>query len=59
MILNKQKHIDEKYSYLSKYGVIMWKSFWTPAKYQKNIQKIDIPFINTSQSIGQLVLPEL
>ena len=46
MILNKQKHIDEKYSYLSKYGDIMWKSFWTPAKYQKNIQKIDVPFIN-------------
>lgn len=51
MILNKQKHIDEKYSYLSKYGDIMWKSFWTPAKYQKNIQKIDIPFINNKMDI--------
>lgn len=44
-IFIKEKHINEKYSHLAKYGLVMWKSFWTPAKYQKNIQKIDVPFI--------------
>ena len=44
-IFIKEKHIDSKYAHLEKYGLIMWKSFWTPAKYQKNIQKIDVPFI--------------
>lgn len=44
-IFVKEKHIDSKYAHLEKYGLIMWKSFWTPAKYQKNIQKIDVPFI--------------
>lgn len=44
-IFIKEKHIDERYSHLKKYGDVMWKGFWTPAKYLKNIQKQDVPFI--------------
>lgn len=44
-IFVKEKHIDGRYTYLEKYGDVMWKSFWTPAKYKKNIEKIDIPFL--------------
>lgn len=45
MLFKKEKHIDSKYEYLSKYGDVVLKSFWTPAKYQKNIEKQDVPQI--------------
>ena len=44
-IFEKTKHIDPEYQHLSKYIDIMWKGFWTPAKYQKNIDKIDAPHV--------------
>jgi len=44
-IFLKEKHVDSRYTYLERFGEIMWKSFWTPAKYKKNIEKIDIPYL--------------
>jgi len=44
-IFKKTHHIDPNYQHLIKYGLIMWKSFWTPAKYQKNIEKQDAPYV--------------
>lgn len=44
-IFEKTKHIDPNYEYLMKYGDKMWKGFWTPAKYKKNIEKTDAPYV--------------
>lgn len=41
MILEKRMYIDPQYDYLDRYCNIMYKSFWTPAKYLKLIQEQD------------------
>ena len=42
-IFDRARHIDPKYQFLDKYVKIMYKGFWTPAKYEKNIHDIDVP----------------
>lgn len=44
-IFIKEKHINPRYSHLQRYGDIMWRGFWTPAKYLKNILRMDVPYI--------------
>lgn len=44
-IFTKTKHIDKRYGHLISYALTMWKGFWTPAKYQKNIEKTDAPYV--------------
>lgn len=41
MILEKSLYLNPKYDYLDKYCNIIYKSFWTPAKYLKLIQEQD------------------
>lgn len=41
MILEKSLYMDPKYDYLDKYCNIIYKSFWTPAKYLKLIEEQD------------------
>ena len=42
-IFTKEKHIDDRYNFLEKYISIMYRGFWTPAKYEKNIREKDAP----------------
>lgn len=42
-IFRREKHIDPKYSFLDKYVKIMYRGFWTPAKYEKLIAEVDVP----------------
>lgn len=42
-IFEKTLHIDPEYQHLEKYVDIMYKGFWTPAKYEKGIKEIDAP----------------
>lgn len=42
-IFKREKHIDPKYQHLEKYVYIAYKGFWTPAKYEKGIEKVDVP----------------
>jgi ribonucleoside-diphosphate reductase beta chain len=53
-IFEKSKHIDPKYQHLDKYVNIMYRGFWTPAKYEKLIKEVDVPhFFNTMGEIDQ------
>lgn len=42
-IFTKEKHIDPRYQHLEKYVTIAYKGFWTPAKYEKGIVRVDVP----------------
>jgi len=53
-IFTKEKHIDSRYSFLEKYINIMYRGFWTPAKYEKNIKEKDAPhYFNVMNSVDQ------
>ena len=56
-IFEKTKHVDAKYQHLDKYVNIMYRGFWTPAKYEKLIKEVDVPhFFNAMGSIDQDVI---
>lgn len=56
-IFEKTKHIDPKYQHLDKYVNIMYRGFWTPAKYEKLIKEVDVPhFFNTMEPLDQEVV---
>lgn len=42
-IFEKTLHLDPKYQHLDKYAHIMYRGFWTPAKYEKLIKEVDAP----------------
>jgi ribonucleoside-diphosphate reductase beta chain len=47
-IFERVLHIDPKYQHLEKYVHIMYRGFWTPAKYEKGIKEVDAPhFFNS------------
>jgi ribonucleoside-diphosphate reductase beta chain len=47
-IFEKVLHIDPSYEHLEKYVHIMYRGFWTPAKYEKGIKEVDAPhFFNS------------
>ena len=53
-IFDKGNYAEPKYSFLEKYIKIMYKGFWTPAKYEKLIKEVDAPhFFNEMNSIDQ------
>lgn len=45
-IFEKGLYLDPKYAHLDKYVTIMYKGFWTPAKYEKLIKEQDVPYYN-------------
>ena len=47
-ILEESKYADEKYEYLEKYVNIMFKGFWTPAKYEQLIATVDAPYFHNN-----------
>lgn len=56
-IFEKKMHIDPEYQHLERYVNIMYKGFWTPAKYEKGIKEVDVPhFNNVLNSIDQQVI---
>lgn len=56
-IFEKTFHIDPKYQYLEKYVHIMYRGFWTPAKYEKLIREVDAPhFFNILPKSDQEVI---
>lgn len=56
-IFEKAKHVDPKYQHLDKYVNIMYRGFWTPAKYEKLIKEVDVPhFFNAMGKVDQDVI---
>jgi ribonucleoside-diphosphate reductase beta chain len=49
-VFEKTKHIDPEYNHLEKYVNIMYKGFWTPAKYEKGIKEVDAPYFFNNMS---------
>ena len=45
-ILDKGLYLDPKYDYFNKYVNVAYKGFWTPAKYEQDIEEIDVPHFN-------------
>lgn len=53
-IFDKGLHLDPKYQFLEKYVHIMYRGFWTPAKYEKLIKEVDAPhFYNSMGEVDQ------
>ena len=53
-IFEKTLHIDPEYQHLEKYVHIMYRGFWTPAKYEKGIKEVDAPhFFNVLKELDQ------
>lgn len=42
-IFDNETYLNSKYSFLDKYVSIMYRGFWTPAKYEKLIHEVDAP----------------
>lgn len=51
-IFEKTEYLDKRYSFLDRYVHIAYKGFWTPAKYEKLIRDVDVPYFNN-------ILPEV
>lgn len=53
-IFEKVLHTDPEYQHLEKYVQIMYRGFWTPAKYEKGIKEVDAPhFFNVLGHVDQ------
>jgi ribonucleoside-diphosphate reductase beta chain len=53
-IFEKGQYLNPKYEHLDKYVKIMFKSFWTPAKYEKLIKEQDAPYyFNNMNEVDQ------
>lgn len=56
-IFEKSLHVDPKYQSLEKYVHIMYRGFWTPAKYEQNIRMIDAPhYFNSLEELDRTVI---
>jgi ribonucleotide reductase beta subunit family protein with ferritin-like domain len=56
-VFEKTLHIDPQYQHLEKYVHIMYRGFWTPAKYEKLIKEVDAPhFFNVLGEVDQEVI---
>ena len=53
-IFEQVKHIDPRYNFLEKYIRVMYRGFWTPARYEKNIKEKDAPhYFNVMDEVDQ------
>ena len=56
-VFDDTAYLNPKYSYFDKYVNIMFKGFWTPAKYEKLIKEQDIPYyFNQTDEASQEVI---
>lgn len=49
-IFEAGRYLDPEYEFLDKYVGIMYRGFWTPAKYEKLIKEQDVPYYFNSMS---------
>lgn len=49
-IFENTLHVDPKYQKFEKYVYIMYRGLWTPAKYEKLIKEVDIPYIENKMT---------
>jgi len=49
-IFEAGKYLDPEYQFLDKYVGIMYRGFWTPAKYEKLIKEQDVPYYFNSMT---------
>lgn len=49
-ILEQTNYLDPRYNHLERYVYMMYKGFWTPAKYEKLIKELDVPHFNNKLS---------
>lgn len=53
-IFDNDVYLNSKYVFLDKYVSIMYRGFWTPAKYEKLIHEVDAPqFHNTMNEVDK------
>jgi ribonucleoside-diphosphate reductase beta chain len=53
-IFERTLHNDPEYQHLEKYVHIMYRGFWTPAKYEKLIREVDAPkFYNSMKELDK------
>jgi ribonucleoside-diphosphate reductase beta chain len=56
-IFDNEVYLNPNYNFLDKYVNIMYKGFWTPAKYEKLIHEVDSPhFHNNMDSLDKEVI---
>ena len=56
-IFDNEVYLNPEYSFLDRYVNIMYKGFWTPAKYEKLIHEVDSPhFHNNMEFIDKEVI---
>lgn len=56
-IFDNEVYLNPEYSFLDKYVNIMYKGFWTPAKYEKLIHEVDSPhFHNNMETLDKEVI---
>ena len=56
-IFEKGQYLNPKYEFLDKYVRIMYRGFWTPAKYEKLIKEQDVPYyFNNTSAVDQEVI---
>lgn len=56
-IFDNDVYLDDKYQALDKYVSIMYRGFWTPAKYEKLILEVDAPhFHNNMDEVNREVI---
>lgn len=49
-IFEAGRYLDPEYQFLDKYVGIMYRGFWTPAKYEKLIKEQDVPYYFNSMT---------
>jgi ribonucleoside-diphosphate reductase beta chain len=49
-IFDNEIYLNNKYSFLDKYVSIMYRGFWTPAKYEKLIHEVDAPYFHNNMN---------
>lgn len=56
-IFDNEVYLNPNYSFLDRYVNIMYKGFWTPAKYEKLIHEVDSPhFHNNMEALDKEVI---
>lgn len=56
-VFEQELYLDPKYAHLDRYVQIMYKGFWTPAKYEKLIREVDAPYYhNRMDSLNKEVV---
>lgn len=44
-VFDNEMYLNPKYNHLERFAQMCYRSFWTPAKYEQSIRKVDVPHI--------------